>query len=516
MLLSKLNNLLRPIILYVKTMKPDRIDIPIIPKVFISYNHKDQEVALKIKDKLESSGIKVIIDVEAMSTGENISEFIKKCIQESGITLSLISSNSLMSAWVAMETIWSSYDETLRGRYFMPCNIDNSFFKMSFTDQTLDVIEERTLEVSETISYRLKKGRGIEDLAGEHSRLNRLKVELPSIISRIKNSLCVSLSEGHFDSGMEKVIKDILNKKPVSNEIFQVEIPRITKATTKSPKLLQDGRNIPVRKGPAATKLVEPRSPETLRRLQDPEASISATPPPNPTQITIAGIEMVFVKGGEFTMGDDDSGYGPEKPAHKIFVSDFYVGKYPVSQKQWTDLMGTNPSYFKGDDNCPVEKVSWDDAQNFLKILNTKTGKTFRLPTEAEWEYAAGGGASEGRSKWAGTSTESELGDYAWYGKNSNGKTHPVGTKKPNKLGVYDMSGNVWEWCNDRYSDTYYEECKSNGTINIPSGPENGPFRVLRGGSYIYNADGNRVASRDGDAPGYSWGSNGFRILLAL
>ena len=223
------------------------MDTSTIPKVFISYNHKDQEVALKIKDKLESFGIKVIIDVEAMGTGENISGFIAKCIKESGITLSLISANSLMSAWVAMETIWSRYDETLRHRYFMPCNIDDSFFKIAFTDQALDVIDEKILEVSDTMAYRLTKGRGIEDLTGEHTRLKRLNVELPSIIGRLKNSLCVSLIDDHFDSGMEKVIKDILSRNSIPTNTIQLETPKFD----------------------------EPPSPETLRRLEDPEVSDS-------------------------------------------------------------------------------------------------------------------------------------------------------------------------------------------------------------------------------------------------
>ena len=222
------------------------MDAPTIPKVFISYNHKDQEVALKIKEKLQNAGIKVIIDVEAMGTGENISEFITKCIKESGITLSLISANSLMSAWVAMETIWSSYDETLRHRYFMPCNIDNSFFEIAFTDKALDIVDAKILEVSETMVYRLTKGRGVEDLTREHTRLKRLSLELPSIIGRLKNSLCVSLIDNNFDSGMEKVIKDILSRNFVPTNTIQPETPKFD----------------------------EPPSAETLRRLKDPKASV--------------------------------------------------------------------------------------------------------------------------------------------------------------------------------------------------------------------------------------------------
>jgi formylglycine-generating enzyme required for sulfatase activity len=497
-------------------MKPDRIDIPTIPKVFISYNHKDREVAHKIKDRLELAGIEVTIDSVALTTGGNITEFIKRCIQESGITLSLVSKDSLMSGWVAMETIWSTYSETLRGSSFFPCNIDNEFFTDDFTDNVFDAIDERLEKIEQTLKIRLEKKRGFGDQIDERDRLYKLKVELPSIISRLKNSLCVSLIEGHFDSGIEKVIKDILNKKPVATETFSVDIHKKTKPTTKSPKPLKETKKISGQKGPQTQtpKLVEPPSPETLRRLQDPKASINATP--IPTQITLAGIEMVFVKGGEFMMGDDNSGEQDDKPAHKVFVSDFYIGKYPVTLEQWVDLMATNPSSLSFNANCPVESVSWSNVQEFLQKLNIKTGKSFRLPTEAEREYAAGGGASPERTKWAGTSIESELGDYAWYYLNGDGKTHPVGTKKPNKLGIYDLSGNVWEWCNDWFSDTYYEECKRNELINNPAGPKSSAIHVMRGGSWNRKAGDCRVASRSYDTPG-GYGRNvGFRILLAL
>jgi ribosomal protein L7Ae-like RNA K-turn-binding protein len=180
-----------------------------LPKVFISYNHKDQPVALSIKEFLEQNGIKVIIDVEAMRAGEDIKHFIENCIKESGITLSIVSSNSLLSAWVAMETIWSNYDEVLHGRYFIPCNIDNDFFRASFTDSALDSLDEKTKEIDETIVNRLKKGRGIEDLTDERSRINRLKSELPTIIGKFKNSLCIDLSMSKFDQGMKKIVNDI-------------------------------------------------------------------------------------------------------------------------------------------------------------------------------------------------------------------------------------------------------------------------------------------------------------------
>lgn len=222
-------------------------------------------------------------------------------------------------------------------------------------------------------------------------------------------------------------------------------------------------------------------------------------------------LQMVFVKGGAFVMGDDNGEYW-EKPAHKVVVSDFYIGRYEVTQKQWTELMGTNPSFFKGCDNCPVESVNWHDVQEFIKKLNQKTGLAYRLPTEAEWEYAAGAstGSATSRTKYAGTNKEDELGDYAWYEKNSDNKTHPVGTKKPNNLGIYDMSGNVWEWCSDWYIKDYYGKSQ----LNNPKGPSSGLLRALRSGSLINFANKSRVACRSIIMPNDRWYCNGVRLSL--
>ena len=221
------------------------------------------------------------------------------------------------------------------------------------------------------------------------------------------------------------------------------------------------------------------------------------------------GIALVFVKGGTFTMGctseqsDCDS---DEKPTHRVTVSDFYMGKYEVTQKQWREIMGNNPSKFSGCDNCPVEQVSWNDVQKFIKKLNQKTGKKYRLPTEAEWEYAARGGVeTHGRaSLYAGSNN---IGEVAWYKSNSGSKTHPVGQKKPNELGLFDMTGNVWEWCNDWYGD-YSSSSQTN-----PKGPASGSFRVLRGGGWISGARGCRVAIRGINGPDFRSNFNGFRLV---
>ena len=179
------------------------------------------------------------------------------------------------------------------------------------------------------------------------------------------------------------------------------------------------------------------------------------------------------------------------------------MGKYEVTQKQWKAVMGNNPSNWKGD-NLPVENVSWNDVQKFIKKLNAKTGGHFRLPTEAEWEYAARGGAKSRGYKYAGSN---DAGSVGWYSNNSGAKTHPVGQKKPNELGLYDMSGNVWEWCQD-WKGSYSSSAQTN-----PKGPSSGSYRVDRGGSWSDGARHVRVANRDYSSPSYLLNSLGFRLV---
>ncbi len=187
---------------------------------------------------------------------------------------------------------------------------------------------------------------------------------------------------------------------------------------------------------------------------------------------------MVYVSGGTFTMGatieQDSDAHDDEKPTHSVTLSSFYLCKYEVTQALWRAVMGNNPSRFKGN-NLPVGWVSWDDCQTFISRLNNLTGKDFRLPTEAEWEYAARGGNRSRGYKYSGSNV---LSDVAWYEDNSGRKTHPVGSKSPNELGLYDMSGNVWEWCSDWYG-TYSSSSQTN-----PTGASSVSRRVCRGGCW--------------------------------
>ena len=219
---------------------------------------------------------------------------------------------------------------------------------------------------------------------------------------------------------------------------------------------------------------------------------------------------MVYVQGGTFTMGatseqveDADS---DEKPAHSVTLDGYYIGKYEVTQKLWKAVMGNNPSYFKGDD-LPVENVSWNDVQEFLRKLNAMTGKRYRLPTEAEWEFAARGGNSSRGYKYSGSNS---IGNVAWYDGNSGSRTHAAGTKSPNELGIYDMSGNVREWCQDWYSSSYYVSSPRNN----PRGPNSGSSRVGRGSSWFNNARYCRVSNRNNNTPDYRNINLGFRLAL--
>jgi formylglycine-generating enzyme required for sulfatase activity len=217
--------------------------------------------------------------------------------------------------------------------------------------------------------------------------------------------------------------------------------------------------------------------------------------------------DMIFVEGGTFEMGSD-KGSRYESPVHTVTVKSFYLGQYEVMQKQWQDLMGNNPSRFNDCFNCPVEGVSWNAIQEFLTKLNVKTGKNYRLPTEAEWEYAARGGNSSKDYEYSGSNDPDEV---AWYVSTSSDKTHPVGKKKPNELGFYDMSGNVWEWCNDFFDKDYY----SFSPQLYPKGPSKTSFQVQRGGAWDCRQSQIRTRYRGWTNP-YEKGSlYGFRICLS-
>ena len=239
---------------------------------------------------------------------------------------------------------------------------------------------------------------------------------------------------------------------------------------------------------------------------------------PQTKVFTIPGTDvefkMVHVERGSFMMGankGDKNAYPDEHPSHEVTLSDYWIGETQVTQALWQAVMEENPSNFK-DENCPVECVSWVKCKDFLKKLNDLrlTDKKFRLPTEAQWEFAARGG-NFGKEKsysylYAGSNNADEI---AWFEDNSKEKTHPVGKKRPNALGLYDMSGNVWEWCNDWYDNNY-----SNTPEVDPEGSEYGTHNVVRGGSWSNNAAGCRVSCRLINRPTFMASHLGLRLVL--
>ncbi len=222
------------------------------------------------------------------------------------------------------------------------------------------------------------------------------------------------------------------------------------------------------------------------------------------------GMEFVFVPGGTFKMGDVfGDGGSNEKPAHTVRLDPYYIGKYPVTQGQWKKVTGCNPSRFKNGDDCPVESVSWNEAKEFILKLSkmNKDMFVFSLPTEAQWEYAARNGGK--RERYAGGE---DVFAVAWYDGNSKGSTHPVGSKKPNGLGIYDMSGNVWEWCEDMYDDGAYNKHQAENPVCL-TGAGKGGARAVLGGAWSYRSSYVRCAYRFHCSPDHRGGDLGFRLV---
>ncbi len=240
------------------------------------------------------------------------------------------------------------------------------------------------------------------------------------------------------------------------------------------------------------------------------KATVSSAPQQGDIIIdALSGIELAYIPAGCFMQESDEYGSereydGSERPIHEVCLNAFWMGKFQVTQEQWKQIMGQNPAKFQKGNDYPVELVSWHDVQNFSKRLNIKSGKNYRLPTEAEWEYAC---RANGSSKYSG---DDDLDDVGWYDKNSGDSTHSVGKKKANAFSLYDMSGNVWEWCNDWYGTDYYVSSPKNN----PVGPDSGIRRVLRGGSYFDDSLYCRSVYRGRHRPEGRDDFIGFRLVL--
>ncbi len=348
---------------------------------------------------------------------------------------------------------------------------------------------------------RLDRLRRLEDQVLESARRlpRKVRIRAQQVIDECQaqpglHAGYIRLLEALFDNRME--FGDFID------EWDQIEASeRAQAAPPPSPVQPQQEKQAP----PPQEKKVQPPSPVIVTPL--PQENYP--PPRKPVEsftddLNGVPLEMIFVPGGSFKMGSPEGeGYDSERPQHEVTVPGFYLGKYQVTQAQWEAVMGKNPSHFKGDPALPVENVTWNDAKEFCEKLAKVTGQAYRLPSEAEWEYACRAGTT---GDYAG-----DLDAMAWHSKNSGGKTHPVGQLQHNAFGLYDMHGNVWEWCEDDWHGSY-AGAPTDGRAWVDT-PSRGSLRVARGGGWRDNAVFCRSASRYRLSPGYRDDYLGFRLL---
>ena len=343
---------------------------------------------------------------------------------------------------------------------------------------------------------------------------DRFDVELSfEILSSVDEKYEVKLESGWGIKGFKL---NPIEYKEIKECLVSFSFRKRTGKEIGTLRILVDGNQIHVESIDMIGKRLSPQLPMTSEQDNKVELYRSQAGSIYECQVGSVSFEMVYVEGGTFMMGATDeyrrdmkdggnASRDSEKPVHQVTLSSYLIGKYVVTQALWEAVMGSTLS---GDRQgwVPVVGVSWDDCQGFIKKLNARTGLKFRLPTEMEWEYAARGGRRSRGYKYAGSDNLDEVG---WYNGNG-GSTHPVGEKKPNELGLYDMSGNVWEWCQDWYGD-YTDEAQTN-----PTGPQSGGNRVLRGGSNRLDAGFCRVSYRRGSAPNHKNVHFGLRLALSL
>jgi len=304
------------------------------------------------------------------------------------------------------------------------------------------------------------------------------------------------IDAGHIPTQLQNTHRHLIDLEQVETDRgFENLYRQLTRQPRVVPKPLGKMRSLPpINRQDEFEEEKAESTPPPPRIVQPPKPKIVQPRHENFIERLGKGVEleMIAIPGGSFQMGSNER--DNEKPIHRVTLSPFHIGKFQITQAQWQAVMGKNPSHFKGD-NLPVESISWKDAFEFCLKLSERTGKEYRLPTEAEWEYACRAGST---TRYCFGDDDAMLEQYAWYSKNSGNKTHPVGEKLPNAGGLHDMHGNVWEWCQDWYDENYYKQSPE----KKPQGPTSGEDRVLRGGSWNYLTNC-RSACRSRNAPGH-------------
>lgn len=441
-------------------------------EVFISYSRHDADVVNKFVDRLEQEGIAVWIDRKGVECGDEFKEVITQAIKDSSVVLFFSSKFSNRSEWTEKEIgMAAKYKKNI-----IPILLDDSRFNGNI---------EFDLVNCDFVDY---------------------------------------YNSSDTKDTMERLVHSVKSKLSRSNDTETIDTERRPKRSRKT--LLIDGLIVVIVALLVAAFLLlrgnREESSTVVPEVEQPEPEIIPTTVREPSRdltITVNGISFVMkhVEGGTFQMGATvEQGtidpWDDEKPVHNVTVSTFHMSETEVTQALWKTVMGTEPS-FKGGwasqcgrgDDYPAYLVSWNDCQMFIKELNRLTGRQFRMPTEAEWEFAARGGNKSGHFKYAG---DHIVGNVAWHKDNSNGQSHRVRQARPNELGLYDMSGNVWEWCSDGYADYIGSD-----QIN-PNNQPSTDYKVLRSGSWSSVAAGCRVSSRYGDSSNSHELNYGLRLVL--
>lgn len=497
--------------------------------VFISYSRHDyvdehenvipnNEVS-KIMKTLTDAGITYWIDKEGIYSGDKFTEELPKIIKSAPIFVYLSTANANKSKYTSKEiAIADEY-----GKYIIPVRIDMTPYS--------DKVIFRIADVS-FIKYVANPAKGREDLVKsiraflkkreenelqekeeEWLRQEELERQRRQQAEEKKRQEQIAKFESEIaalESQKTEREKVVLQKEQ-ELKLAQIDLKACEAKIQKLQNKLQEQREQPKKKEAEEARLAEEKRIAEERRKSEEkriekerrrEEEAHAV-----KEFTVKGVQfrMIPVEGDTFTMGaTPDQGSdaeSDEKPPHQVTLSTYYIGETEVTQALWEAVMGRNPSYFKGA-NRPVERVSWDECREFFYRLNSQTGKSFRLPTEAEWEFAARGGKKSNGYTYSGSNA---LENIAWYENNSGNETHDVKTKSPNELGLYDMSGNVWEWC----QEGYFPESQTN-----PMGFSSTIMRVSRGGSCCSNAVDCRVACRNDYYSCFEHYDLGFRLAL--
>jgi formylglycine-generating enzyme required for sulfatase activity len=466
-------------------------------EIFISYAREDLQIAKQLYRDLKREGFLPWLDKENLLGGQNWPTEISKAIKKSSFFLALLSSNSLGKRGYVQKELKIALD------IFDEFPSEDIFLIPVYADACEEALEERLKDIHGIVLHESYE-EGLKQLL--RTLYHYGKDKSTATARPVKKGKLPEQQSFSIVNSIDEIIKkreaEEKRKKQIQKD-FAPELEKY-KFLLNSPQYTQEDREMAWQflcsKFAVFTQGVEP---EDIWELKFRAGSFKAGEIwKEPT----AGIEFVWVPQGRFMMGSDSSEAADnEYPVHEVCLDSFWIGKFQLTQGQYEEIMGTNHSNSKSGD-YPVERVSWNDAKEFIEKFNQKTRKIFFLPTEAQWEYAARSGGKD--QKYAGGN---DIDKVAWYGKNSDGKTHAAGMKAPNDLGIYDMSGNVWEWCEDAYDSNAYKKHKRNNPM-ITTG---GSYRVVRGGSWFNPPRFLRTVNRDWNSAGRRSDNLGFRLCLS-